>query len=165
MCAGRQCRQVPRLPRESAAAPQHPSAPPDPAQSHKCQACPRKTKVNATKCPLLPRERKVDVAKCHSPKRATRPSPVSLVPRLPRKTKVNVAKCHACHVKRRWMSPRCHACHAKVPRRRGAQERHQTQPRAISATPATQNEGQCRQVPCLPRETKVETKMCVKDDV
>ena len=35
-------------------------------------------------------------------------------------------KCHTCHVKRRWMSP--------------------------SATPATQNEGGCRQVPRLPRK-------------
>ena len=37
-------------------------------------------------------------------------------------------KCHACHAKRRWVSP--------------------------SATPATQNEGGCHQVPRLPRETK-----------
>ena len=48
------------------------------------------------------------------------------MPCLPRKTKVYVTKCHACHAKRRWMSP--------------------------SATPATQNEGGCRQVPRLPRK-------------
>ena len=38
----------------------------------------------------------------------------------------------------------------------GPKARHLSQPRAISATPATQNEGGCRQVPCLPRETKVD---------
>ena len=43
-------------------------------------------------------------------------------------------KCHACHVKRRWMSP--------------------------SATPATQNEGACLQVPRLPLETKVDVTKC-----
>ena len=44
----------------------------------------------------------------------------------------------------------------KVSRRHGrlipAQARHQSQPSAISATPATQNEGGCRQVPNLPRK-------------
>ena len=43
-------------------------------------------------------------------------------------------KCHACHVKRRCMSP--------------------------SATHATRNEGACRQVPHLPRETKVDVTKC-----
>ena len=33
-------------------------------------------------------------------------------------------------------------------------------PSAISATPATQNEGRCRQVPRLPRETKVDVAKC-----
>ena len=36
------------------------------------------------------------------------------------------------------------------------QARHQSQPSAISTTPATQNEGGCHQVPRLPRETKVD---------
>ena len=48
------------------------------------------------------------------------------VPLLPRETKVDVAKCHACHAKPRWMPP--------------------------SATPATWNQGGCRQVPRLPRK-------------
>ena len=34
----------------------------------------------------------------------------------------------------------------------GAQARHQSQSSAISATPATQSEGRCRQVPRLPRK-------------
>ena len=86
-------------------------------------------------------------------------------------------KCHACHAKRRWMSPshqvthlprktevdvaKCHAClPRKVARRPGrpkrAQARHQSQPSAPSATPATRNEGGCQQVPRLPRKTKVD---------
>ena len=63
------------------------------------------------------------------------------VPRLPRKVPrrhgrpsppsappelAQCHKCHACHVKRRWMSP--------------------------SATPATQDDGRCHQVPRLPRK-------------
>ena len=64
------------------------------------------------------------------------------VPRLPRETKVDAAKCHPL--------PR------KVPRRhrrpKRAQARHQSQPSAISATPAMQSGGRCRQVPRLPRK-------------
>ena len=52
------------------------------------------------------------------------------VPRLPHKVKVDVTKCHACHAKRRG---------ATAPP--GDQARHQSQPSAISATPATQSEG------------------------
>ena len=90
-------------------------------------------------------------------------------------------KCHACHAKRRWMSPshqvthlprktevdvtKCHAClPRKVARRPGrpkrAQSRHQSQPSAPSATPATRNEGGCQQVPRLPRKTKVDVTKC-----
>ena len=47
---------------------------------------------------------------------------------------VQCPKCHACHTKRRWISP--------------------------SATPATQNEGGCHQVPGLPRKTKVDVTKC-----
>ena len=49
---------------------------------------------------------------------------------LTRKEPTQCHICHACHAKRRWMSP--------------------------SATPATRNKGRCRQVPRLPRETKVD---------
>ena len=94
-------------------------------------------------------------------------------PRLPRETKVDFTKYHAYHAKRRYVSPsatpatqstaaspatnpgqsapkratkrnKCHACHAK---RRW---------RSPNATPATRNEGACRQVPRLPRKTKVD---------
>ena len=65
--------------------------------------------------------------------------------------KADVAKCHACHAKWRWMShdvAKCHNCHAK---------RRWMLP---SATLATQNEGGSRQVPRLPRQTKVHVAKC-----
>ena len=117
------------------------------------------------------------VTKCHTA------SPVPQVPCLPHKTKVDVAKLHACHAKRRWMSPsatlatpatpatqsgappratkarpsappapaqcpKCHACHVK---RRWM---------SASATAATRNKVGCQQVPCLPRDMKVDVAKC-----
>ena len=46
---------------------------------------------------------------------------------------VDVAKCHACHTNGRVVH--------------GNQVRHQSQPSAISATPATQSEGRCHVSP------------------
>ena len=66
---------------------------------------------------------------------------------MPRETTVDVTKCHACHAK---------ASRATS----GDQARHQTQPSVISATPPTQNEGWCCQVPRLPRETPVDVTKC-----
>ena len=74
------------------------------------------------------------------------------------KTKVDVAKCHACHVKRRWMSPSAMPATqsaAASPATNPVQARRQGQPSALSATPATQNEGGCRQVPRMPRKVDV----------
>ena len=73
-------------------------------------------------------------------------------PHLPRRMHVDVVKCHACH--------------ANTRDKQTTQARHQSQPCAISAMPATssatsarcrqrpatQSEGRCRQVPCLPRK-------------
>ena len=81
-----------------------------------------------------------------------KPTPVPQVPRLPHKTKVDVTKCHACHVKRPRMSGSARLPRKTAPGLHGAQAHHQTQPSLISAMPATQNEGGCRQVPRLPRE-------------
>ena len=70
------------------------------------------------------------------------------VPRLPRKMKVDVTKCHACHVKRRWMSPSATPATqsaAASPATNPVQARHQSQPSALSAMPATQNEGGCHE--------------------
>jgi len=67
-------------------------------------------------------------------------------------------QCHQMpHLPRKWKAKR-HACHAngtKCHATKRAQARHQSQPRATSATPATQMEGQCHQVPRLPRKWKV----------
>ena len=63
-------------------------------------------------------------------------------PLVPRKVKVVVTKYHACH--------------ANSHGARQTQARHQSQPSAKSATPATQSEGPCRQVPRLPRTVKVD---------
>ena len=70
--------------------------------------------------------------------------------------KVDVDKCHACHAKCRGVTGdqaiqaghKCHACPAK---------RRWMSP---SATPATCNEGGCRQVPRLPRKAKVAVTKC-----
>ena len=70
---------------------------------------------------------------------------VPRLPRLPRKVKVDVTKCHACHAKRRG---------ATAPP--DVQARRQSQPSAISATPATQSNNRCRQAPRLPHKVKVD---------
>ena len=78
------------------------------------------------------------------------------MPRLPRETKVDVTKCHACHVKWRWMSPCATPAMqsgAAPQATNGDQRRPSAPPSATCTTPATQNEGRCRQVPRLPRET------------
>ena len=84
------------------------------------------------------------------------------VPRLPRETMVwCVTKCHAGATQRWCGAPgdksgpsvthstsECHACHAK---RRWMW---------VCATPATWYQGECHQVPRLPRETKVDVTKC-----
>ena len=73
--------------------------------------------------------------------------PCRQVPRLPRETKVDVTKYHACHVKRRWMSPSATTATQKAAastRARGNRARHQSQPSAIRATPATQSDDKLR---------------------
>jgi len=93
-------------------APGDQSAPPDPAQCHTCHAC--HAKCRGAPCdqrgPSAPMERG-----CRE------------VPRLRRKWNVDVAKCHGCHTK-------CRGARAT----NGDQARHQIQPSAISAMPATQ---------------------------
>ena len=100
------------------------------------------------------------VMRCHAAtKRVTTASPLPQVPRLPRKTTVDAAKCQACHVKRRRMSP-TPRLPRKVARRHATSRRdhvrHQSQSSPISTTPATQNDGECRQVPRLPRKTTLD---------
>ena len=94
-------------------------------------------------------------AQCHKMQRPPRQNEGGCdnVPRLPRETKVDVTKMP--HLPRKV--PRCHR------RPKPAQVCHQSQPSAISAisaTPATQDEGGCDQGPRLPRETKVDVTKC-----
>ena len=120
--------------------------------------------------PRLPRETKVDVRLCHAchakcrgvtgaqagpsaPPSAICPTPATqndggcdIVPRLPRETKVDVRLCHACHAKCRGVT--------------GAQAGPSAPPSAICPTPATQTDGGCDIVPRLPRETKVDVRLC-----
>ena len=227
------CDFVPRLPRETkvdvrlchakcrgvTGAQAGPSAPPS-------AICPTPATQNDGGCdfvPRLPRETKVDVRLCHAchakcrgvtgaqagpsaPPSAICPTPATqndggcdFVPRLPRETKVDVRFCHACHTKCRGVTgaqagpsappsaicltpatqndggcdfvprlPRetkvdvrlCHACHAKCRGVTGAQAGPSAPPSAICPTPATQNDGGCDFVPRLPRETKVDVRLC-----
>ena len=120
--------------------------------------------------PRLPRKTTVDVSLCHAchakcrgvtgaqagpsaPPSAICPTPATqndggcdFVPRLPRETKVDVRLCHACHAKCRGVT--------------GAQAGPSAPPSAICPTPATQNDGGCDFVPRLPRETKVDVRLC-----
>ena len=82
-----------------------------------------------------------------------------LVPRLPRKTTVDVQLCHACQVKSRWMSPSATAATQSAAASRD-QAGPSAPPSAICPTPATQNDGGCDIVPRLPRETKVDVRLC-----
>ena len=61
--------------------------------------------------------------------------PPELVRHLPHKRDVDVTKRHACHTKVKLMSP---------PTDTRAQSRHQSQPSAVSATPATQKHRRSR---------------------
>ena len=85
---------------------------------------------------------------------------------------VAVAKCHACHAKWRSMSPSptpAMQTAATTTASTGNEARHQSQPSAVSATPATQDARFCREVPRLPRKVKVPAtksegrcKLCVR---
>ena len=83
-----------------------------------------------------------------------------MVPRLPRKTNVDVTKCHTGHVKRKWMSPSATPATQTAAASRATKPGPRAPPNAISATPATQNQRRCDQVPHRPRETKVDVTKC-----
>ena len=112
-----------------------------------------KRATRANPVPRLPRKVTIHVLTSATPASATPATqsddPCHQVPRLPHKVKVDVTKCHACHTKRRG-----------VPARPGNQARHQSQPSAISATPATQSDDPCHQVPRLPHKVKVDVTKC-----
>ena len=177
------CEFVPRLPRKTTVrvslchachakcrgvtgAQAGPSAPPN-------AICPTPATQNDSGCefvPRLPRKTTVRASLCHAchakcrgvtgaqagpsaPPSAICPTPATqndggcgFVPRLPRETTVDVRLCHACHAKCRGVT--------------GAQAGPSAPPSAICPTPATQNDGGCDFVPRLPRETKVDVRLC-----
>ena len=167
-----------------------PSAPPEPAQCHISTTPATEREGGCLKVPRLPRKTKVNVTKvdaCHVKRRWMSPStaPATQSAAASRATNSDQARHQtqpsarstapatsnegACRQVRTWNDgcrqgarlPR------KVPRQNGRltaansdQARHQTQPSARSATPATPNESGCPQVPHLPRETKVDVAKC-----
>ena len=145
------CRQAPRLPRKvprrhrrPIRAQARPSAPPSatsvtPATQneggcHQMPRLPRKTKMDVTKCHACHAKRRYVSPSATPATQSTAASPATNLGQSAPKRATKRNKCHACHAKRRWMSP--------------------------NATPATRNEGACRQVPRLPRKTKVDVTKC-----
>ena len=113
--------------------------------------------------PRLPRKKPRRPRRHLRTRRATRASPVPYVPRLPRETKVDVSKCHACHAKCSYMSPSATPATQKAAASTataGNRARHQSQPSAIRAMPATWNEGGCLKVPRLPRKVQLHVAKC-----
>ena len=166
-----QCRLVPRLPHRmevdaskcqvchtNSRGDNETSAPPEPAQGHKCHAC-------HAKCHTCHTERRCMFFNCHTNSRSDngnqarhkrQPSAISAtpatqnegrchrMPRVPHRMEVDASKRHARHKNRRGDN--------------GNKARHKSQPSAISGTPATQSEGQCRQV--LPHRMEVDASKC-----
>ena len=145
-----------------------PSAPPEPVQCHKCHACHAKSRwmwpsatpatQNQSRCRQAPRPPR-KVPRRHRrlirSKRATRAGLV--------KRRYIVTKCHACHAKPKVDVAKCAPAMqnaAASPATNPVQARQHSQPNATSATPARQNEDRCRQVPRLPRQTKVDVAKC-----
>ena len=114
----------------------------------------RQNEGSCCQAPRLPRKAAAPPATSSAQaRRQSQPSAISATPAT--QAKVDVAKCHACHgspatsgAQARHQSQKCYACHAKKVRM------------SDRALPATQNEGKCRQVPLLPRETKVAVAKC-----
>ena len=156
------CRQVPRLPRKKPRRPRRhvgtqratraspvPYVPrlPRKVTIHvaKCHAC--VSKLYVCQVPHLPCKVQLHVAKNKLCDETVHKLCVQ-VPRLPRDTKVDVSKCHACHAKCSYMSPSATPATQKAAATtaaRGNPARHQSQPSAIRATPATQSDDPCRQ--------------------
>ena len=132
-----------------------------------CATPATKNEGRCQKVPHLPRKAKVDVAKCHACRAngggyhgAKREPSASPEP----------AQCRKCHTKRRSMSPSATPAtqrrsmspsatsatrtEAATTAPNGNQARLQSQPSAVSATPATPSDGRCRQGPRLPRKSQ-----------
>ena len=113
--------------------------------------------------PRLPHKVKVYVAKSMSMPALQSDGRCRQAPRLPHKVQVDAAKRHACHTNSRGIQsdtldpsapPEPAHCH----------KRHASHAECTSvspsATPATQSEDLCRQVPRLPHKVKVDVAKC-----
>ena len=120
------------------------------AQCHRCHAChvkrrwmsqratpARQSAATCRQVPRLPRKKPRRPRRPLRTERATRASPVPYTCRLPGETKGDVSKCHACHAKCSYMSPSARPATQKVAAAAENRARHQSQPSAIRATPAT----------------------------
>ena len=132
---------------------------------HGCHKSARRRLVSRRNMPATRNEgcRHMDVAKCQDCHAKWRPATgdrrATGDPRAQREP-TQCCKCQTCHLKVTWMSP--HATPATQKQRatqsvaaRRATNRTQacgqSQPSAVSVTPATQNKGRCHQSPLLPR--------------
>ena len=167
------CHQMPRLPRkvqvyvyDTKCRACHKNGP----MCHKARACPtKKVRVDVAKCHACHTKcRSMSPSATPATQNGRR---CHQVPRLPHKVKVDAAKCNACRTKKVDVT-KSHACPTKwtlmspstsqtkwtsmspsatpatqtaaaTTAPNGNQARHQSQPSAISATPATQSEGRC----------------------
>ena len=145
------CEFVPRLPRKVPRRHGRPNQTKRTTQCHQCRGV-TGDQIRPS-APRLPRKTMVDVSLCHAchakcrgvtgdqirpsaPPSAISATPATqndvrceFAPRLPRKTTLDVSLRHACHAKCRGVT--------------GDQIRPSAPPSAISATPATQNDGRC----------------------
>ena len=156
------CRQVPHLPRKVPW--RHwrliPSVPPKPAQCPKHHAC--HCHANQGECRQVPRlPRKVLLRHwrlIRSKRHQSQPSALSATPATqsaavsPETNPVQAR--HQSQPSALSTTPATQSA-AASPANNPVQAHHQSQPSALSAKPAMQNEGGCRQVPRLPRKTKV----------
>ena len=128
-----QCRQVPRLPRKQPRRPRRQLGPKR-ATSSPVPAChAKRTSMSPSATTATQSE-----SRCHQ------------LPRLPRKVKVIVAKRHTCHANSRGVhGVNWDPCTTRA-----------SPVHAVSAMPATQSGGRCRQVPRLPRKVKVDVAKC-----
>ena len=178
--------QVPRLPRKTKVnVTQSPSATPatqNKVDDTKCNACHAKRRSMPPRAPpatrseggchqvprlprKVPRRHRRPSAPKGAPKRATKASPVQQAPPATR----NQGGCHQATpaTQKTAASPaskRPRAHQSAPPKPAQCRKRHACHAKKVdvtcSATPATRSEGRCRQVPCLPREGKVDVAKC-----
>ena len=133
------------------------SRPKGATQYHKCHACHVKRRW-ISGC-ATPTTQSGAASQAPNPGPRAPPSTICVTPATQNDGRCEFM-CHACHVKRRWIS----GCATPATQSDAASQAPNPGPRAppstISATAATQNDGRCEFVPRLPRETKVDLRLC-----